>query len=273
MPDSDQQRHEAPKPFWSGTISFGLVAVPVDLYAATRSDVAIRQRTLAPDGTALRREYVCPEHERALEPDEIVRGFELDDGRFVVVTDAELEALAPEATRNIDLVQFVPCEQLSPMLFERAYFLLPNSDSLKPYRLLAQVLEDSGRAGIASFVMRGHQHIVAILAADGLLRAETLRFLSELRTPEDIGLPPPPELFEAEAVERMRKLIAEHVAADIDLDELRDETRAQTLALVERKLAQGRDLVAPPPPEPGAEAEIIDLMDVLRRSLARPQAS
>jgi DNA end-binding protein Ku len=254
--------------FWSGTISFGLVTIPVSLYAATRSSVAASLRSLAPDGTPLRREYVCPKHERPLEPDEIVRAYELDDGELVVVTDEELDALAPEASHEIELQRFVDRAELSPLLFDRPYFLLPSSGSAKPYRLLVQVLEASGRAGIATFVMRGHQHVVAILAEDQLLRAQTLRFVSQLRTPEDIGLPRPPESVDEARVEQMRAIIRAHVEPDIDTAELDDDERARILELGERKLAEGRDVIELPSPEPSAEVEIVDLMDVLQRSLA-----
>ncbi len=154
------------------------------------------------------------------------------------------------------------------MFYERPYFLLPSGSALKPYRLLARVLEDSGRAGIASFVMRGHQHLVAILAERGILRAQTLRFAEQLRTPAQIGLPERPTQLDAGLVERMRDRVRAHAAPDIERAELRDETRERTLALAERKLAEGRDLVEAPAAEPGGEAEIIDLMDVLRRSIA-----
>jgi DNA end-binding protein Ku len=264
----------APKPFWSGTISFGLVTIPVALYAATRTSSGRSLRQLAPDGALLRREYVCPTHGRPLERDEIVRAYELEDGELVVVTDEELEALAPEASRDIELKQFVDRAELSPLLFDRSYFLLPSSDSTKPYRLLTQVLEEQQRAGIATFVMRGHQHVVAIIAEDQLLRAQTLRFASELRTPETIGLPEPPAQIDAARVERLRAMIREHSEADIDRAELDDDTRERVIALADRKLAEGRDLVEPPSDEGGAEvsgdAEVIDLIDVLARSLARP---
>jgi DNA end-binding protein Ku len=262
-----------PKSFWSGTISFGLVSVPVALYSATRGVVGSSLRMLAPDGAPLRREYVCPEHERALEPEEIVRAYELDDGERVVIDDTELEALAPAASRDIEIRQFVACEQLSPLMFERPYFLLPSTTTIKPYRLLALVLEQLDRAGIATFVMRGQEHVVAIMAGGGLLRAQTLRFASQLRTPQSIGLPAVPARIDAARVKRMRALIEVQVEDDIDIGELDDEIGERTRALAERKLAEGRDVVEQPEAEPGAEAEIIDLMRVLEQSLGRPPTS
>ncbi|PRQ09898.1 non-homologous end joining protein Ku [Enhygromyxa salina] len=265
MPETD-----SPSPFWSGTITFGMVTIPVSLVSATRSSAGVSLRQLAPDGAPLRRQYVCPDHERALEPDEIARAYELDSGQYVIMTDDELDALAPEASHDIELRQFVDRAALSPMLFERPYFLLPDSESTKPYHLLAQVLEATGRAGIATFVMRGHQHVVAIVADDQLLRAQTLRFVSELRTPATIGLPSPPDDLDEAQIQRLRAVIRAHTATEIAESELEDEARAQVLALAEQKLAEHRDVVQVPSDEPGPDAEIIDLMRVLQRSLARP---
>src|SRR5690606_8881941 len=121
--------------------------------------------------------------------EEIVRGFDVGDGQYVVVTDEELEALAPDKSRDIDLRRFVPRHELPMANFERAHFMAPTSDSNKAYRLLTKTLEETNRIGIATFVMRGKEYLVAIIAEGGLLRAETLRFADEIRTPADIGLP------------------------------------------------------------------------------------
>jgi DNA end-binding protein Ku len=255
---------------WSGTVSFGLVSIPVSLYSAIRSSAGVSLRMLGPDGAPLRREYVCPKHERALERDELVRAYELESGELVVLTDEELEALAPEASHDIEIQRFVALTELSPLLFERPYFLLPSTGATKPYRLLARVLEEDRRAGLASFVMRGQQHVVAILAEDGLLRAQTLRFVTELRSPARIDQAPA-EVDERE-VERLRAVIRDHAEAEVDRRELEDDSRARIYALAEQKLAEGRDLIERPTDaeDEGGEAEIIDLIRVIERSLERP---
>src|SRR5690606_796011 len=144
-----------------------------------------------PEGVPLARRYYDEKHEREIQREEIVRGFELDDGEMVLVTDAELEALEPDKTRDIDLRRFVPAESIDARYFDRGYFLAPSGDSTKAYRLLAAVMEKSKRAGIATFVMRGKEYLVAIFAENGILRAETLRFADELRSADDVGLPEP----------------------------------------------------------------------------------
>ncbi|MCA9739426.1 MAG: Ku protein [Gemmatimonadota bacterium] len=256
----------APRPFWSGSIAFGLVNVPVQLYSAVRGRTT-SLRMLSPDGRPLRRRYVCPEEGTEVPPDQIVRGFETDTG-WVVVRDDELEALRPEKSREIDLRRFVPRSELDPMRFQRAYFLLPSGDSTKAYRLLAATMEQANRAGIATFVMRGKEYLTAILAEDGILRAETLRYADELRTPADVGLAleaPAPKAASA----RMRDVIRRMTADTVPEDALSDHEAERLTDLAQRKARSGTDLVAAPREalaEEG-EARIVDLIAVLKARL------
>ena len=256
---------------WSGSITFGLLSLAVDLFPAVRTEalpLRLVDRSLKP----LTRRYMCPEHGRFLSRDEIVRGYEIDDGEFVVVTDEELESLAPEKSRAIDLRKFVDIAEIDPMYFKRSYFLTPaENEANRAYRLLAETMERSGRAGIATFVMRGKEYLVALLAENGVLRAETLRFSDASRSPEDVGLPlaaePPPP-----AVERYRRAIAALAADEVDRALLRDERIERLRALIDDKLARGVDVEkAPEAEEAEEEAEIIDLMEVLKRRLQPEQ--
>lgn len=266
--ESDVASEETPRlrPFWSGTISFGLVSVPVDLYPANRPK-RVALRMLSPEGTPLARRYFDPEEEREVERDDIVRGFELDDGRMIVVTDEELEALEPAKTRDIDLRRFVPADAIDARFFDRGYFLTPAEGSNKAYRLLAAVMENTGRAGIATFVMRAKEYLIAIFAEKGILRAETLRFADELRSPEDVGLPEPAKPKPA-AVKQMTTAINKLKKAELAENELRDEWADRLIALVEKKAKSGKDTVdMPEEAEAPADSDIIDLMAVLKRSL------
>lgn len=264
--DADSGRGRA-RAFWSGTLTFGLVSIPVDLYPASRP-TRTSLRTLGPSGIPLSRRYYEPETGDEVPTSEVRRGFEAEPGRYVIVEDEELEALAPEKSRDIALQHFVPAGDVDPMFFQRAYFLTPAGDSTRAYRLLAGVMEESGRAGIATFVMRGKEYLVAIFAEGGILRAETLRFADEVRTPETIGLPearaPKPA-----AVRRMEKAIAELHAEELDRDELRDEESRALIRLAERKLDKGEDVVEFEPEDLAATTEIPDLMNVLKMSLSR----
>ncbi|MEX2534922.1 MAG: Ku protein [Trueperaceae bacterium] len=256
------------RPFWSGTIAFGLVSLPVSLFVANRGK-AVSLRMVDEDGTPLSRKYFCPVEEKALSNDEIVRGYEVEKDEFVVVTDEELDALAPEKSQEIDLRRFVPLSEIDPVYFERAYFLAPNKGASKAYRLLAKGMEDSGRAGIATFVMRGKEYLVAIIAERGVLRAETLRFADELRTPQDVGLPEVGEV-DAQQVQAIEKEMRALESDRLDRELLVDRQSQRMLELVEEKLHSGEDVVAAPEElEPDEEegAGFVDLMQILKQSL------
>jgi DNA end-binding protein Ku len=262
----DDGQDPVTRSFWSGTITFGLVSIPVALYAANRS-TGVSLRMVAPDGTRLGRRYFTTKDDRELDPDEIVRGYEIEKGRFVLVDDDELERLAPERTRDIDLRQFVKVSDIDPMYFERAYYLIPNGQSTKAYRLLAQVMEDTGRAGIATFVMRAREYLVAIIAENAILRAETLRFADELRTPATIGLPKPAEPAAA-AVRKLDREIAKRTDKSFGKEDLADHSVDRLMKVVQRKLRAGDDVV--PAEETGGEereTNVIDLMEILKRRL------
>jgi DNA end-binding protein Ku len=267
--DSAAQPTAAVRSFWSGNLSFGLVSIPVSLIAAQRpSRVALRM--LSPEGNPLRRRFFCPKDDAALESADIVRGYEIEKDRFVVVTDEELKGLAPKLSQEIDLTRFVPLAGIDPMHFEHGYFLIPGRGSGKAYRLLAHIMEETDRAGIATFVMRGKQYLVAIIARAGLLRAETLRYADELRTVADVGLVTSGSV-DADDVAEFDKRIRALRADALDERELDDAYTRDLLKLIERKRAAGRDVIAAPEaPEEDAQTtgEVVDLMKYLKDSLA-----
>lgn len=267
-------RRAGPRPFWSGTLTFGLVSVPVEIHAAHRSS-RVSLRTLSPEGHPLRRRYVCPEH-GPLERDEIVRGHAIDGDRYVTVSDEEIEALQPERSREIDLRRFAPRDAIDPIYCDRAYFLLPPDEVSKPYRLLAAIMERTGRAGLATFVMRGKAYVVAIFAERGVLRAETLRDADAVRSVADVGLGPVGEA-DAARVEALRDAIRAGAADAIDPDELRDLDAELLRARAQEKAAAGEGLVeAPEAEEENAEdeaeetgGEVVDIMALLKARLGR----
>lgn len=258
-----KKHDEAAGAFWSGTITFGLVSIQVDLYSAHRPRKAAL-RMIDRHGTPLHRRYFCPRDHKPLAGRDIVRGYEIEEGRYILITDEELEALEPKKSREIDLRSFVDAAELDPVYFEHAYFLLPAGGVNKPYRLLAEIMERSGKAGIATFVMREREHLVAILAEGGILRAETLRFADAIRPPADIGLPPL-EKEPAAKVKRLRQAIKKLRQREFDRDLLRDPHSRKLLALVRRKLKAGEDVVEKPPAAEPEAAEIIDLMEIIKK--------
>ncbi len=256
--------------FWSGTISFGLVNVPVHLFPANRSsDISLRM--LDQDGTPLVRRFYCPKEDRDIHPEHIIRGYELDDGEYVIVRDEELEDLEPEKSREIDLRKFVSLAEVSPLYFDRAYYLTPAGDSNKAYRLLAAVMEETRKAGIATFVMRDREYLIAILAQGGILRAQTMRFADELRSPEDIGLPEK-EKPNAKLVRSNVESIQALSKNELDTDFLRNETAEAMRKLIERKRKQKKNRIrVSKRAKENAEEENgeagPDLLESIRRSL------
>src|SRR2546423_8907188 len=206
--DNSDGAARSARPFWSGTLTFGLVSVPVDLYPGNRSTRA-PWRMLSPEGEPLARRYYSEKSGNDLQDDDMVRGFEFDKDKYVVVTDEELERLAPEQSRDIDLRRFVPLEDIPPLYFDRSYFLAPGAGAEKAYKLLAQTMEKEKLAGVATFVMRGKQYVVAIFPENEILRAETMRFADEIRSPKEIGLPEKKKI-PAATVKKFENLIAKH---------------------------------------------------------------
>ncbi|MEW6219873.1 MAG: Ku protein, partial [Thermodesulfobacteriota bacterium] len=251
--------------FWSGSLTFGLVNIPVDLYSTHRPRPAAL-RMLASDGAAMHRRYNCPRDRRPLAAEAIIRGHEIETGRFIPVSDQELAAVEPKKSREIDLRTFVAVAELDPVLFQHAYCLLPAGTVSRAYRLLAATMERSGRAAIGTFVMREREHLVAILAEGGLLRAEILRFADEIRSPAELGLPPLPEAcpkLAGRLRQEMDRLFRPELAPDLMADRY-----AQRLAdLVREKLAAGKDVLDQPPLPAAAAAvgaEVIDLMAIIK---------
>lgn len=220
---------------------------------------------LGPDGQPLARKYFAEKTGKDLDADEVVRGYEVDKEKFVIVTDEELERLAPEKTRDIDLKQFVPAESIPPVYFERGYFLTPAAGSQKAYKLLAETMDESGLAGVATFVMRGKEYLIAIFSEKGILRAETMRFADELRSPSDIGLPKKKEPPKA-TVQKFEKIIASKSKKEFSPTKLADKQADSLLKLVKKKQNK-RGNVVKVEEEIDKDHKVIDLVQVLKKSL------
>ena len=221
---------------------------------------------LSPDGVPLSRRYYSQESDRALDDDEMVRAYEVEDGEYVVVQDEELDRLEPKKTRDIDVKLFVDKDTIPPIYFERPYFLLPGGNSEKAYCLLAETMEKSGRGGIATFVMRGKEYLIAIFAENSLLRAETMRFADELRSPAEIGLPKKKRIPKS-TVTRFERLIAKKAAEHLKRKELKDEENARVLKFVKSKRSKHKDVVETDEADQ-RKGNVVDIMDVLKKSIA-----
>ena len=258
---------------WSGTITFGLVSIPVDLLSAVRPRQTA-MKLVDKAGHPLGRQYHCSKEGKKVDYDDLVRGYETDDGKMVVITDAEFESVAPEMSADIELRGFVPLEQIPPLYFQKPYFLAPAGKSAKAYNLLAATMEKTGRVAIGSFVMRGHEYLVAIVSDNGVLRADTLRYSDEIRTPETIGLPKRGKVAAAK-VTQFTKAIDDLTRDALDMSELQDREAEQLQELAQSKKEHRDDVIHPTgAEEEDAEAaaggaKIIDLMAVLRKSLSK----
>lgn len=251
---------------WSGTLSFGLVSVPVVLFPALRRR-PVQLRMLAADGTPLKRQYVCSADGKPVEGDRLVRGYPVEDGTYVVIEDQELEALEPEKTRDINLLHFVDVQSIDPFFCERPYFLAP-SGSAKAYRLLAKVMEEQGKAGIATFVMWEKEYLVAIIAERGLLMAETLRFADELRTPEQVGLKATP-VADAKLVKAFAASISSLSRGRISREELEDRYARRFKSLVDHKRKTRSAVVRTEVEENELPDNVVDLVAIFKERMAR----
>jgi DNA end-binding protein Ku len=273
-PEADEESSGARvRSLWSGTITFGLVSIPVDLLTAVRPRQTA-MKLVDTEGHALGRQYHCSKEGKKLDYDDLVRGYETDDGKMVVITDQEFESVAPEMSADIELRSFVPVEQIPALYFQKPYFLAPAGKSAKAYVLLAATMERTGRVAIGSFVMRGHEYLVAIVPDNGVLRADTLRYADEIRTPQAIGLPERSKVTAAK-VTQFAKEIEALTHEEIKVVEFQDQEARQLQSLVESKQKERDDVIHPKgaeaaeDTEAGEGAKIIDLMEVLRKSLSK----
>ena len=235
----------------------------MSLFPAARSNRA-SLRMLGPDGQPLSRKYYAEKTGKDVDADEVVRGYEVDKEKFIIVTDEELERLAPEKTRDIDLKQFVPAGSIPPTHFERGYYLVPAAGSQKAYKLLAETMDKSELAGIATFVMRGKEYLIAIFSDKGILRAETMRFADELRSPSDVGLPKKKEAPKA-TVTKFEKFIGNKSKKQFSPTKLADKQTDSLLKLVKKKQSKRANVVRVE--EEATDHNVIDLVQVLKKSL------
>jgi DNA end-binding protein Ku len=262
------------RPLWSGSLSFGLVNVPVLLFAAVR-DLDVRFNQLhAPDCSPIETKRVCSADGQEVSWEEIAKGYELEDGRWVLLSEEELAAAAPRKSQTIDVERFVREEQIDPLYYDRAYVLAPRDEgAARAYGLLGEAMARSGRVALGRFVMHAKEHLVSIRPRGKTLMLTTVRFAEEVRSRGEIAeaVAAGPEPSEQE-VENALAIVAE-LEVPFDPSRYRDEHRARLQRIVKRK-AKGQRIEAP---EPAAEAapkapSAPDLMGALKESLARIRA-
>ena len=251
---------------WSGSISFGLVNIPVKLYAAvSRRSVRFNQIDRN-TGARIKYKKVSADSGDEVTSDDIVKGYELPSGDYVTVSDDELAQLDPKASRTIDIEEFVDLADIDPVFYDSAYLLAPDKATAKPYALLARAMEQSGKVGIARVVMRTKQYLCAVRPQDGKLVMSTMVYADEINDPAQI-----PELAQLDDVEVSDKelVMAEQLIASLsetfEPDKYTDTYRAKVLEVIERKAAGEEDVVTTPEPQ---EEKVVDLMAALEASVA-----
>ena len=261
---------------WNGSISFGLVSIPVGLAPATKpaaraSDVSFRMLHRE-CGTPIKQKRFCPVHERDLGPDEIVKGWEVAKGQFVIVEDEEIEALTNrDDSRSIEISRFVDAAEVDPIFFDRTYFLVPAQApaARRPYVLLLNAMNESGMAALGRFVQQGREKLCLIRPKGDALALETLFLAADVYSQAEIE-----EAVEETTVKAPELALAQQVieslAGEFDASELQSDYRRDLKALLEAKLA-GEEIAAAP--EPAEEAPTVDLMEALRRSVEEAKSA
>jgi DNA end-binding protein Ku len=253
---------------WNGSISFGLVNIPIGLALATqRSDVAFR--TLHREcGTPIKQKRWCPFHEREVEPEELVKGWEVAKGEFVLVEESDLESVALQRSQSIEILRFVKLEDVDPVYFDRTYYLAPASAEAqrRPYVLLLRAMQETGMAAVGKFVLWGKENLSLIRPQGDTLALETLFFAEDVRSKAEIE-----EAVEATEVKKPELALAEQVIDSLvgewNPEDFENDYRTDLRTMLEAKLA-GQPVARP---EPVPETPVIDLMEALRRSVADVQ--
>ncbi|MBD0349008.1 MAG: Ku protein [Thermoleophilia bacterium] len=249
---------------WNGSISFGLVNIPIGLALATqRSDTAFR--TLHREcGTPIKQKRYCPFHERDVEADELVKGWEFAKGEFVLVDDADLEAVALQRSQSIEIVRFVPLEEVDPVYFDRTYYLAPAAAEAarRPYVLLLRAMTETGMAAVGKFVLWGKENLCLIRPQGDALALETLFFAEDVRSRAEIEEAVGETQVQVAELDLARQVISSLVG-EFRPEEFENSYRRDVREMLEAKLA-GREVKRP---EPVPETPVVDLMEALRRSV------
>jgi len=257
-----------PRAIWSGSISFGLLNVPIKLYSAvSRKNVSFRELRES-DGSRIRHKRVAEADGEEVPYEDIVKGYEVSPDQYVVVTRDELEEIDPKRTRAIEIQDFVDLDDIDPIYFDHPYYLGPDKGAEKAYALLVKAMSDARKVAIARFVLRNREHLAAIRPATSVLTMATMRFADEVVAPDELGedvVPQDGRKLEKREVDMAKQLI-DSLTSDFDPGKYRDEYREELLALIDRK-AQGKAVTGPVSEEP-KPTKAPDLMAALEESLA-----
>ena len=252
------------------SLSFGLVSIPVKLYSATESSGAVKFNLLAKDGSRLKQQYVSEKDQAVVQRSEMVKGYEFEKDRFVLFTPEELKALEESSSSTIEIMSFIPEKSVDPLFYDKAYLLAPDKRGGKPYGLLAEAMRQSGRCALAKWNWKAKQYVVQVRPAEGGLVLQQLLYAEEVRSLKDLDI----ERVEVSQGELQLALqLIDQISTDsYDPTQYIDEEKKRILAAIDEKIA-GKQVVAAAHEEAPGTAQVIDLMEALRASLAKKPAA
>jgi DNA end-binding protein Ku len=262
---SSHKGNEAVQGIWSGTISFSLVAIPVQLVKAVEPGRVSFRMLHSKDYSPLQRRMFCPAEEKMVPPEEIIRGYEIGPDKYMLVTDEELESVSPERSRTIEIVEFIDMKEVDPIYYDHPYYLVPLKGGEKAYRLLAEVMRRTNKAGLAKFVLNEREYLAAVKSTGGALALITLHYSEEILPDEDIS--PKDEKIEAGEKGRMKKSIKD-MAADFDPGKYADRRRKKIVDILKKKVKEKALVEAPEVEEEEGEGPP-DLIAALQESMRK----
>jgi DNA end-binding protein Ku len=269
IPSDRWNNQRMARAIWSGSISFGLLNVPVRMYSAVaRRNIALREIRES-DSARIKLRRFADGTDDEVERDEIIKAYELTPGQYVPLTKDEMAALAPEKTRAIEVKDFVSLEEIDPVYFDSPYYLGPADGAEKAYGLLAKAMKSSGKVAIARFVLRNKEHLAAIRSDGNVLTMTTMRFADEVVPVDELEILPEKAAKPAKREQEMAEQLIDSLSTDFKPDDYHDEYREQLLALIEQK-AEGKEIVASEAEAPKA-TKAPDLMAALEESIAAVQ--
>ena len=250
---------------WSGTISFSLVAIPVQLVKAVEPGRVSFRMLHRTDYSPLQRRMFCPEEEKVVSPDEIVRGYEIGPDKYIVITDEELESLSPERSRTIEIVEFIEMKEVDPICYDHPYYLVPLKGGEKAYQLLVEVMRRTNKAGLAMFVLEEREYLVTVKSTGGALALITLHYHQEILSDKDLS-PTEGEVNGAEQ-SRMKKSIRK-MMADFDPEKYADVRRKKVMDILKKKAKEKAPVEAPAVEEEEGEGPA-DLVSALQKIVSK----
>jgi DNA end-binding protein Ku len=257
--------------FWSGSISFGLVNIPIKLATAVR-EKNISFHMLSPDGSCrLRRKLFCPETGKEYDFNETAKGYEIGPGQYVLVDEDELDKLRPEAGKRVEILQFSPAHEIDPIYFSSTYYLVPDESGTKAYRLLLEAMKKSERVAVARFVMRAKEHLATIRVRDDSLVLQTMHYADEVLNAQDAGAATEKVQLPAKEISVAEQLI-EALTDKFDPTAFRDEYRERVEKLIETK-AEGQEVVTAATETEEEAPRVINIIDALQKSLQQARKS